>query len=151
MKYQQPYGIADPNASYVNGNPSIGLRGSIPPALAFEQPMREIVNMITLSGGTPSDADLQQLARAIQSQRVNYAVDVGTQNNMVAVLTPPFPATTPYPAGMIVRVKALHGNLDDVSHTTFRFDAGGGAWDVVRPDGSFPQTNDVPAGSIVQL
>lgn len=151
MRYQQPYGIADPNAPYINGDPSIGRRGSIPPAAAFEQPMREIVNMISLSGGTPSDADLQQLAKAVQSSRINYAVDVGTQNHMVAVLTPPWPASTPYPPGLIVRVKALHGNLDDGSHTTFDFDAGGGPFSVVRPDGSYPLTNDIPAGSIVQL
>jgi len=150
MRYQQPYGVTDPNAPYINGDPSIGRMGSIPPAAAFEQPMREIVNMITLSGGTPTDADLQQLAKAVQSQRVNYATDVGTQNAMVVACTPPWPASTAYPPGFMVRVKVLHANISDVSHTTYTLDAGGGPFPVVRPDGSFPQTGDCPAGAIIE-
>lgn len=46
MLYNQPYGISDPNASYINGNPSTGTMGSIPPALSIEHPQREIVKVI---------------------------------------------------------------------------------------------------------
>ena len=35
MKYVQPYGIADEDAPYINGDPSQGRMGSIPPAAAF--------------------------------------------------------------------------------------------------------------------
>ena len=68
MKYQPPFGpgwpnVADPNASYVNGNPQTGIAGSIPPASVFEYPEREIVNMITSGGYLPSDTDLHQLTR----------------------------------------------------------------------------------------
>ena len=38
--------------------------GSIPPAASIENPQREIVNMITSSGLTPTDADLFQLAKS---------------------------------------------------------------------------------------
>ena len=46
MQYNQPFGISDPNASYINGNPSTGTMGSIPPALAIEHDQREIVRVI---------------------------------------------------------------------------------------------------------
>ena len=32
MKYNPPYGITDPDGPYINGDPSIGRAGSIPPA-----------------------------------------------------------------------------------------------------------------------
>lgn len=64
MEYQPPVG-GDPNDSYVNGNPATGTEGSIPPAEAIEQPMREIVNAIAAAGLTPDDNDLSQLADAI--------------------------------------------------------------------------------------
>ena len=41
MKYNQPYGITDPEAPYINGDPSIGRQGSIIPAAAVEFPQRE--------------------------------------------------------------------------------------------------------------
>jgi hypothetical protein len=145
MKYQQPYGVTDPNAPYINGNPAAGIEGSIPPALAFEEPMREIVNFITDSGMTPNDNDLHQLAESVQSGQVNYGIDAGTQNAMITRLTPGLPAYYP---GLIARVKALHGNLNDATHTTFTLDAGCGPAPVVRSDGSLPVTGDVPAGAI---
>jgi hypothetical protein len=46
LQYNQPFGISDPNASYINGNPATGTMGSIPPALSIEHPQREIVNVI---------------------------------------------------------------------------------------------------------
>jgi hypothetical protein len=46
VKYNQPYGITDPDAPYINGNPSTGTMGSIPPAPSIEHPQREIVNVI---------------------------------------------------------------------------------------------------------
>ena len=46
MKYNQPFGISDPNGAYINGDPSAGIAGSIPPAASIEYPQREIVNLI---------------------------------------------------------------------------------------------------------
>lgn len=67
MKYVQPYGISDANASYVDGNPALGIEGSAVPAKAVEHPMREIVNVITAAGLTPTDTNLAQLLLAIQT------------------------------------------------------------------------------------
>ena len=54
MKYNQPYGVSDPNAPYINGNPTTGTMGSIPPAASIEYPQREIVNVISNGGLTPT-------------------------------------------------------------------------------------------------
>src|SRR4029077_17440940 len=80
MLYNQPYGITDTDAPYINGNPETGVMGSIPPAASIEHPQREIVNMITASGLVQAETDLFQLARAIQGGSLNYAVDAGTPN-----------------------------------------------------------------------
>lgn len=76
MKYQPPFDPAlldpvdgvhntDPNAPYVNGDPRIGQEGSIPPAAAFEHPMREIAHVIEQAGLTPDHDDLEQLRAAV--------------------------------------------------------------------------------------
>ena len=65
MKYLPPLGASDPDASYVNGNPAAGQRGSYPPAAGFEAVLREIHHAIAVSGQTPSALDLTQLAQAI--------------------------------------------------------------------------------------
>ena len=61
MKYVPPLGATDPNASYQDGNPEAGILGSIVPAAAIERPQREILNVLTAAGLTPSDTDLTQL------------------------------------------------------------------------------------------
>src|SRR5580765_4043931 len=88
MKYNQPYGISDPNGAYINGNPSTGTMGSIPPAASIEFPQRELVNMIVAAGLTPDNAVLNQLAQAIQSCYVNFGIDQGTVNNLQITLQP---------------------------------------------------------------
>jgi hypothetical protein len=102
MKYNQPYGVSDPNAAYINGDPSIGQAGSIPPAASIEFDQREIVNFIIKALLTPDNADLFQLAKAAQTQRVNWAVDSGTANAMVITLDPaPLALTVGLPVHVI--------------------------------------------------
>lgn len=67
MQYVPPLGSTDPNASYVEGNPSAGIRGSFPTAGGYEAMMREIVNAIASAGLTPNATDLTQLAQAIKA------------------------------------------------------------------------------------
>lgn len=66
MKYNAPFGAANPDAPYINGNPSIGLAGSIPPAESIEFPQREIVKAIIDAGMVPANDDLGQLSKAIR-------------------------------------------------------------------------------------
>ncbi len=65
MKYVQPIGETA-NSGYSNGNTQDGTLGSIIPAQAIEHPMREIVNVITQSGLTPSADDNTQLYQALR-------------------------------------------------------------------------------------
>lgn len=104
MLYNQPYGAAV-DAAYVNGDPSIGLQGSIPPAASIEYPQREIVNFITDAGITPSNSDLRQLGKAVQSGRVIYAADTGTANAAAITLAPAVLVLT---SGMTFRIKKMN-------------------------------------------
>ena len=88
MKYVQPYGVSDPDASYVNGNPATGTMGSIPPAGAIEFAQREIVNFIADAGITPDNASLRQLGLGIQKNGVIYCGDQGTLNQLVITVKP---------------------------------------------------------------
>ena len=107
MKYEAPYGVSDPNASYINGNPATGTMGSIPPAASIENPQREIVNFETDSGLTPTDADLHQLSKSVQNGHVNYCEDQGTPN-FIAIT--PTPAVAAYQGGLHFRIKIANNN-----------------------------------------
>jgi hypothetical protein len=68
LKYHQPFDQpASPDASYINANPSLGIKGSILDGIAVEQVQREILKVVTEAGLTPADGDLTQLWQAIQS------------------------------------------------------------------------------------
>ena len=143
MKYVQPYGIADENASYINGDPSIGRMGSIPPANAFEHPMREIVRVITANKMDPDTADLTQLMKGVRSQRTNYVEDTGLVNNLLVALDPPI---TAYTIGLPIRVKI---NVTNTGAATI--DAGGGRVAVVKPSGAAMVAGDLPAGGLAEM
>ncbi|MEH2565312.1 hypothetical protein [Bradyrhizobium sp. AZCC 2289] len=89
MQYNQPYGVSDPNAAYINGNPATGTMGSIPPAASIEFPQREIVNLISDANLlAPDNADLRQLGKSIQSQKLWSVDDAGTANQYSVTLSP---------------------------------------------------------------
>lgn len=104
--------MSDPNASYVNGNPSTGVMGSIPPAESIEYPQREIHNYVNITGLTPTNTDLLQLAKAVQSGKVNYGLDVGAPNNIA--ITPVVPISA-YVAGQRFIIKMGYGNTSQVT------------------------------------
>ena len=91
MQYNQPYG-GNIDASYIDGVPPFGVEGSIIPASAIELPQREIVNLILKSQLAPTNSDTVQLARSVQVDLVNWAIDIGTLNHIVVNLDPA-PAT----------------------------------------------------------
>jgi hypothetical protein len=112
MLYNQPYGISDPNAPYINGNPSTGTMGSIPPAEAIEHPQREIANFISKSGLITSRNDLLQLAKAVQSGQVNFGVDQGGPNDIQ--ITPVVPVAA-YKVGLRFVIRVGYGNTSAVT------------------------------------
>ena len=143
MKYVQPYGVADEEASYINGDPSIGRMGSIPPANAFEHPMREIVRVITANKMDPDPADLTQLMKGVRSQRTNYVEDTGLVNNLLVALDPPI---TAYTIGLPIRVKVAVSNTGAAT-----IDAGGGRVNITKPSGAAMAAGDLPAGGLAEL
>ena len=148
MKYQAPWGVSDLNAGYVNGNPQTGVQGSIPPAASIEYPQREIVNFISSSSIVPDDADLFQLAKGTRSQAMNFADDTGTVNALVVAFTP---AIQTYTRGLPLRIRVLHDNLVDVTHTSMTLDAGAGAAPIRKMDGSSPANAEIRAGAIIEV
>lgn len=143
MKYNQPYGgLTD--APYVNGDPSIGRAGSIPPAEAIEYPQREIANFITDSAITPTNVDLRQLGKSIQSGKVIYVIDTGTVNAYSATLTP---TPSAYTAGMSFRIKML---TTPTGPSTINFNALG-AKNIIKSGGIFLNGGEWQANDIVSL
>ena len=145
MKYVPPYGReaeAD-DATYINGDPSIARQGSIPPAEAFEHPMRELVAVIDNSLIAPSEEDLQQVAKAVRSQRMNYAEDTGTINTLSVAFDPPIIS---YNIGLPIRVKIRNTNTGPAT-----IDAGGGRVSVKKPTGAEMAANDLPAGGLAEM
>jgi hypothetical protein len=77
MRYFQPYGVSDPDAPYVNGNPATGTMGSIPPAQSVEHPQRELVALIAAVGLTPDEGDLEQLLKSVKLADVMNVFKMG--------------------------------------------------------------------------
>lgn len=143
MKYVQPWGISDPDASYINGDPSIARKGSIPPAAAFEHPMRELVEIIDKSFMVPSESDLGQVSKGVRSQRMNYAEDTGSVNTLSVAYDPPL---TAYTIGLPLRVK-IRGTSTGPS----TIDAGAGRVAIRKPSGAELGAGDLPAGGLAEL
>jgi hypothetical protein len=143
MKYVPPWGISDPNASYINGDPSIARQGSIPPAEAFEHPMRELVSVITNSKIAPDDGDLEQVSEGMRSQRMNYCEDTGSINTLSVALDPPLSA---YTFGLPLRVKIRNTN-----NGASTIDAGAGRVPIRKPNGAETAAGDLPAFGMAEL
>jgi hypothetical protein len=139
MKYHAPYGAPGSNDPYINGNPATGTMGSIPPAASIEFPQREIVNLIAAAGLTPDDADLTQLARAIQSGHIIYGVDTGSATAYAVTLNPPLLA---YGDGLAIWVLPANANSGPA---TFNVN-GLGARNIVRRGGAALSPGDMPQG-----
>jgi hypothetical protein len=144
MKYQQPYGISDSDASYINSDRTVGRQGSIPPAAAMEQPQREIVNLIRNSQQVPTDNDLEQLTRGVRDGKLNYCRDTGGVNSIQVTLSPPI---TSYDAGMLIRVIVAH---TVTGPTTISCDGLNPVF-IRRRDGSNLQNRDILQGQIATL
>ena len=144
MKYEQPYGQSDPNASYINGNPSTGTMGSIPPAASIENPQREIVNLIVDTGGSPTDTDLHQLGKGVQSGKLIYAEDFGIPNSYLINV---IPALTAYAAGQgwNVKIKNSNTNVSVININSL------GPRHIVLKDGQPLKGGEMLSGAIVKL
>src|SRR5215471_2948389 len=145
MKYVPPYGRESEGdaANYINGDPSVGRQGSIPPANAFEHPMREIVHVIEKNQIIPDSNDLYQLIKATRSQRANYVQDTGSANHLSVALDPPLAA---YTLGLVLRVRIKTTNTGATL-----INAGAGEVPVRKMSGADVANGDLPAGGIATL
>jgi Protein of unknown function (DUF2793) len=144
MEYNQPIGIPDTEAPFIDGNPQSGILGSIIPAHGIEYPQREIVNAITDAGLTPSNLDLTQLAQAIRRSSFIYVVDQGSVNNIV--ISPlKFPGA--YSAGLAYEVKVAVTNTDAATVNV----SGLGPRQLVRMNGEQLVAGDIATGGIALI
>jgi hypothetical protein len=143
MKYAQPFGIGDPDASYINGDPSQARMGSIPPAASVEPKLRELVAVIEDSMIVPTSDDLEQVTKGVRSQRMNYVEDSGTTNQLTVALDPPL---TSYTIGLPLVVKVYHTNTSAAT-----IDAGAGRVSIRKPNGAEVGAGDLPAAGLVEL
>jgi hypothetical protein len=143
MKYEQPYGVSDVNAPYINGNPAAGIQGSIPPAAAFEYHQRELIQLITQAGFTPSDSDLSQVTKAVR-QGVNYFAASGTANALTIAPALPLDA---YKAGLRFNVKVNAANTGPVTLQVGSL----AAVPIVKPNGAALVAGDLYANMIAGL
>lgn len=147
MKYNQPYDQpSNPNASYIDGNPSAGIQGSIVPAASIEYPQRELMNLITACGLVGTNSDLSQLLESIKNVDVcnilKNSINHGTQNAWVAVV-PPLPSGTNFPIGTALWF--CPGQPSVTGGTTFSLNGSPPAR-VTLPDRSPLLDHDVPSG-----
>lgn len=142
MKYQPPYGSTDPDAPYVDRNSATATKGSSVPARAVEDHQRELVALIGYGGLTPDEDDLEQVAKAIQTSKLTYAVVGGSANDLTATLSP-----TPIglQAGLRFMLKIVTTNTGPATLNV----SGLGAKALTRADGSALQASDLQAGSLV--
>jgi hypothetical protein len=117
--------------------------GSIPPAEAFEHPMRELVAVIDNSKLVPSPDDLEQVAKGVRSQRMNYCEDTGSVNTLSVALDPPL---TQYTIGLPLHVKIKNNNTGPAT-----IDAGAGRVPIRKPNGAEMAAGDLPAYGMAGL
>jgi hypothetical protein len=149
MKYWPPFGNPDPDAAYLNGNPAIGVQGSIPDCRGYEGMMRDNVNLIKAAGFAPTDADVQQIARSVR-QGVNYIVATqigGNANTLTCANTGDVPTLTSLPAGLRLFV---HIPANNTGATTLVID-GMAAVSIVRANGADLSADDLRGGMIAAL
>jgi hypothetical protein len=153
MKYQPPWNtqfgrpVDDPDASYINANPSAGIEGSVPPAESIEYPQREIVAATQLAGFQPSDDDLEQLTRGIR-QGTSYAtatvIGGGDPNALYLNLIPKLDAYRP---GLCLRVKIPVENTGPVGINIDNL----GLKSIVRASGAVMGAADLRANMVADI
>lgn len=135
MKYQPPFvpgatpgaaGIhnADPDAAYVNGDPSTGSEGSYVPMQAIEHPQREIVASIVAAGLTPDHSNLDQLKQSIARHAAGGAFGgtcTGAANAYVVTKLANFEVPSAPFRGMIVVTTANHSNTAQATADVYGF------------------------------
>ena len=152
MLYHPPTGSTDPNAPYVGKNVAAGIQGSKVPPGAVEMTQRELVNLITQSGQTPTDSDPNQVTRAVRGGQLDFdATDTGTADAVSCQISLPHPQVK---AGLpFTFIKGPNANATTTPTLTITDLAGnnGITGPIVRANGKPPAAGDLPGGSLVTV
>jgi hypothetical protein len=145
MKYIPPFGRESEGeaAHYINGNPVEGREGSIPDAMSWEAPLRELTFLIKKEKLTPNGDDLTQVLQAVRSQAANFLEDTGSVNSLSVACDPPL---TAYTNGLPLRVRVHVTNTGGAT-----IDAGAGRVSIRKMNGGGTSPGDLPAGGIAEL
>jgi hypothetical protein len=151
LKYWAPInspGGIDGNDPYINGNPSIGVQGSIPTFQSFEQTLRGLQNLVLKSAMNPdATIDDLQITEAIRSQRTNWTTLFGGTNNALTATFDPEPNSLASIVGMPIRGLVRFNNTGPVTLTTNNLLEK----PVRHPDGTPLVANDLIAGAIAGI
>jgi hypothetical protein len=135
----------------VDGNPSTGVEGSIPSAKSFEQPQRELSNLLAGTGLTGSDADLTQILQAV-SKGIYLGTFTGTANALTATV----PGSVAIP--VLLEGMTFHGyigaspNTAAANLTLSGFTNAPGSKPIRRKDGtSALAAGDLQAGTLMSF
>jgi hypothetical protein len=146
MLYQPPTGGAA-NDPYIGANPGAGIAGSKVPPKAIEHHQRELIALITKSGGTPAEADLTQIAKAVRSQYLNFVQAIGgTAGAMTATLDP---APTAWSQLLGVPLRFVSTSINTAAPTLNL--NGLGAKTIIWADGSAVAAAAWPSGALIEL
>lgn len=129
---------------FLSENLSTGTAGTEVTDLWLNMVQEEILKVIEVAGFEANDAAWDLLAKAIQSQRMNYAQADGTANALTATLAP---GPAEISEGFVVRIAIAVTNTGPATLNT----NGLGARTIKTMMGSDLKAGDLPAGSIVTL
>ncbi|MCP4564072.1 MAG: hypothetical protein GY873_30070 [Bosea sp.] len=140
MKRWEPILYPGPGGLHRNFNQGTGERGSRPDGVGYQQILDELTALTTLSGFPQSASDSSQVAKAVQSGALNYAVTTGTANAWVVATALDVPA---YGAGRLLWIKAPATNTSAVVNANV---SGLGDRRVKKADGTDPAPGDLVGG-----
>jgi hypothetical protein len=92
---------------FTDGSAAGGVQPTVVPAEWLNAIQQELLNILTSAGITQAKASFTQIAQAIQSGKLNYAVDTGAANIYAVEYAPVLTALTD---GLILSFQALHTN-----------------------------------------
>jgi hypothetical protein len=151
LKYWAPInspGGINGNDPYVNGNPSIGVQGSIPTFQSFEQTLRGLQNLVLKSALNPdATIDDLQITQAVRSQWTNWTQLFGGTNNALIATFDPAPTSLASIIGMPIRGLIRFNNTGPATLTTNNLLEK----PITHPDGTPLVADDFVAGAIVGL
>lgn len=110
-----PTAPLSPSTGYAtDGNPATGTLATQPGAFWFHKIGEELRAVVTSAAITPSDTDLAQVAKAIQSGKLTAGSNSGTANALVAAF---LPVVATLVDGMVFSVRAVAANTGAATFT----------------------------------